>query len=117
MNDYEPTAEIPIEIEVTLVKEMLENEEDFLLIDCREPAEHSFCRIEGAWLVPMNDTPHRIAELEPYRDRPIIVFCHLGVRSFQVASWLRMEGFLKSSSMAGGIEAWSQRIDASIPRY
>jgi rhodanese-related sulfurtransferase len=117
MNDSPPTPQLPLEIDVAAVKGMLDGQEDFLLIDCREPAEHCYCNIAGALLVPMNDTPDRIAELEPYRDCTVIIYCHLGIRSLQVASWLRMEGFAKSRSMAGGIEAWSQRIDSSIPRY
>lgn len=117
MNDSPPPLQLPMEIDVAAVKNLLDSQEDFLLVDCREPAEHSYCHITGAELVPMNETPDKIAEWEQYQDRTIVIYCHLGIRSLQVASWLRMEGFEKSRSMAGGIEAWSQRIDSSIPRY
>ena len=117
MNDSGQTSQLPMEIDVAAVKSMLDSQEEFLLVDCREPAEHSFCHIANAVLVPMNQTPDRIAEWEQYRESTIVIYCHLGIRSLQVASWLRMEGFEKSRSMAGGIEAWSQRIDSNIPRY
>ena len=117
MNDSPPTPPLPMEIDVAAVKQMLDRDEEFLLVDCREPAEYDFCRIDGAELVPMNETPDRVSEWDQYRDCTIVIYCHLGIRSLQVASWLRMEGFKKCRSMTGGIEAWSQKVDSSIPRY
>ena len=88
-----------------------------LLIDCRTPEEHAICRIEAARLIPMQDLPERLPEIEAWRDKPIIVHCHHGVRSLRVAHWLREKGFLLAQSMQGGIDAWSAEVDPSVPRY
>lgn len=107
----------PLEIDCQSTQRLLEGGEDLLLVDCREPEEYAIARIEGALLVPMSELAERVAELEPHRARHIIVYCHHGGRSFRVAAWLRRQGFEQAQSMAGGIDLWSQTIDASIPRY
>ena len=58
-----------------------------LLLDCREPEEHAIAKIAGAVLIPMQEIPQRLAELEPWRDRPIVVHCHHGVRSLRVTKF------------------------------
>ena len=90
---------------------------DVLLLDCREPDEHATARIEGATLIPMREIPERLAELEPWRNKPIVVHCHHGMRSMRVAQFLRDSGFARAQSMRGGIEAWSLEIDPGVPRY
>jgi len=112
--DPSTTKEISVNDTVTLIED---GEESFLLIDCREPNEHEFCRIESAKLIPMNQTPERVAELETHRDSQIVVHCHHGGRSLQVVQWLRNEGFHGAQNMTGGIEAWSQTVDPEVPRY
>lgn len=108
---------IPIDVDVHEVKRLLDSKDDFLLIDCREPSEYEYCRIEGSLLVPMNETPNRMNELEPHRNSRIIVYCHIGGRSLSVVHWLRSQGFKKVQNMAGGIEAWSESIDSAVLRY
>lgn len=108
---------LPLEISVQETKRRLDNADDFLLVDCREPRERALCEIKSSLLIPMQETPQRLAELEPYRDRPIVIHCHGGMRSLQVAQWLRSQGFLQTQSMAGGIDAWSVEIDPTVPRY
>ena len=88
-----------------------------LLLDCRGPDEHAIARIEGAVLIPMNELPERLAELERWRDGAIIVHCHHGVRSLRVAGFLQERGFPRVQSMRGGIDAWSVEVDPSVPRY
>lgn len=91
-----------------------------LLLDCRRSDEHAFCRIEGAMLVPMDQTVSRADEIEEAaggKDRPIIVHCHHGRRSLQVAATLRGLGFTSVRSMAGGIDLWSIDIDPKVARY
>lgn len=117
MNDSHPSKDVPLEIDVVAVKELLDRKANLLVVDCREQDEHTYCQIEGSLLIPMNETPDRISEIESFRELPIVVYCHLGIRSFQVVSWLRMQGFANSQSMAGGIEAWSLRVDETMPRY
>lgn len=107
----------PIEIDVESVKNLIDSQADFLLIDCRQPDEHQFCRIESAKLIPMNETPSRVEELEPHRESQIVVHCHHGGRSMQVVQWLRSQGFSGAQNMTGGIEAWSQIVDPEVPRY
>ena len=90
---------------------------DWLLLDCRTPEEHATARIAGGLLIPMQELPARLAEIDAWRDRPVVVHCHHGVRSLRVAHWLRERGFSGARSMRGGIDAWSLEVDASIPRY
>jgi rhodanese-related sulfurtransferase len=59
----------------------------------------------------------RLAELEAWRDKPIVVHCHHGVRSLRVAKFLREKGFAHAQSMKGGIDAWSVEVDPAVPRY
>ena len=90
-----------------------------LLLDVREAWEVALAviRIEGAqWLdIPMNQLPARLAALDP--TQPIVCICHHGVRSAQVVAFLDRQGFESVYNLAGGIDAWSTRVDANVPRY
>jgi adenylyltransferase/sulfurtransferase len=110
-------ASIPLEIDCRAVKEMLDAGTEFLLLDCRETDEHARAAIAQATLIPMSQITERLAELEPHRQRPMIVHCHHGGRSLRVAAWLRQQGFAQAQSMSGGIERWATDIDPSVPRY
>src|SRR5262245_2862363 len=111
-------ARLPIDIDVHSVKQLLAaGDPGFLLVDCREPAEHSMARIAGATLIPMKTIPAQIAQLEPYRKGRIVVHCHHGGRSTRVVQWLRQQGFENAQNMDGGIDAWSLEVDPSVPRY
>src|SRR5579863_3860184 len=106
--DYEITPEE--------VKAKLDRAEAFTLLDVREPRELEIAWIDGAKRMPMGDVPSRAhQELEP--DDSIVVICHHGVRSMNVTVWLRQQGFEKAQSMRGGIDAWSRRVDGSVPVY
>lgn len=107
----------PLEVDVQSVAARLQSGDEFLLVDCREADEYQTARITGAQLLPMTELAQRVAELEPHRDRDIVVHCHHGGRSLRVARWLREQGFSRAQSMSGGIDAWSQHIDPSVPRY
>jgi rhodanese-related sulfurtransferase len=111
------TPNVPLEIDVRSVKALVDGKADFLLLDCREPKEFEIARIAGSQLVPMQQIPDRIAELEPFRDKQIIVHCHHGGRSLRVTQWLRQQGFSSVQNMTGGIDAWSLEIEPSVPRY
>ncbi len=111
-------AMLPYEIEPEALSTLLGNAEEppFLLLDVREPQEVQLARIHGSVSVPMGEVPSRAhAEFDP--DGRIIALCHHGVRSLHVAAWLRKEGFEQAQSLAGGIDAWSLRVDPRIPRY
>jgi rhodanese-related sulfurtransferase len=87
-----------------------------VLLDVREPWEFQTASIPGGLLMPMGEVPSRAHnELDP--DAPIVVMCHHGARSLNVALWLRDQGFTHVQSLAGGIDAWSRSIDPDIPRY
>jgi rhodanese-related sulfurtransferase len=87
-----------------------------LLLDVREPWEFQTANIPNSLLMPMGEVPSRAHnELDP--DAPIVVMCHHGARSLNVALWLRDQGFANAQSLAGGIDAWSRSIDPNIPRY
>ncbi|MBV9341079.1 MAG: sulfurtransferase [Acidobacteria bacterium] len=106
--DYEITPEE--------VKKAVENGESLILLDVRESWEFQTARIQGAKLIPMGDIPRRAPqELNP--EEHIVVFCHHGVRSLNVAAWLRQQGFPKAQSMAGGIDRWSRSVDGGVPLY
>ncbi len=110
-------SSLPWEVDVAAVKQRLAGQHPPLLLDCREPKEYALVHIEGALHIPMQQTPARLQELLPYRDGPVVVYCHAGVRSLQVTQWLRQQGFAQVQSMSGGIDAWACLIDPSLPRY
>ena len=110
-------TKLPLEIDVQAVKQLRDKKQPFLLLDCRSQAEHEYASIEGAKLIPMVELPERIDELESDREQVIVVYCHVGGRSMMVMQWLREKGFRLAQSMAGGIDAWSQEIDETVPRY
>ena len=112
-----PSENHPLEIDVHEVQQLMFSEAEFLLVDCREEVENQFCKLKDSLLIPMNETPNRLQELEPHREKRIVVHCHHGGRSMQVVQWLRAQGFKGAQNMAGGIDAWSQAIDPEVPRY
>jgi rhodanese-related sulfurtransferase len=106
--DYEITPE--------QVKTKLDEGEAVTLLDVREPCEFETAHMPGANLVPMGDIPSRAhQELDP--EDHIVVVCHHGVRSMNVTAWLRQQGFENAQSMRGGIDAWSRRVDGTVPVY
>jgi sulfur-carrier protein adenylyltransferase/sulfurtransferase len=86
-----------------------------LLLDVREPWEHEVARIEGARLVPLNSLPAALSTLDP--SRGIVAYCHHGVRSRMALEFLRERGLTRLANLAGGIDAWSEDVDPSVPRY
>lgn len=91
--------------------------EELVLLDVREPKEVATAAVEGAVVVAMGEVASRLSELEAYRERPIVVMCHHGMRSMRVAMFLRQQGFGDVRSMAGGIDLWSRDIDPAVARY
>ncbi len=105
----------PIEISPAEVAEAMQGDSELVLLDCREADELRVAAIAGAVHVPMQEIPNRLDSLE--RQKPLIVFCHRGMRSRRVAEFLRGRGFANARSMSGGIAAWSRQIDPSVPQY
>jgi len=88
---------------------------DAVLLDCRQPEELALAKVPGSLDIPMREIPDRAAEFDRARD--ILVLCHHGVRSTQVAIYLSRLGFPRVASVEGGIAAWSADVDPSIPTY
>lgn len=86
-----------------------------LLLDVREPFEVALCAVPGSRHVPMRQIPESLSELP--RDQPILVLCHHGGRSLRVTQYLRANGFTQVTNVAGGIDAWAEQVDQTIPRY
>ena len=89
-----------------------------VLIDVREPAEAAIARIKEAVLIPMQSVPAELQRLEGMADdADLAILCHHGVRSLNVAAWLRQRGIENCFSVTGGIDRWSAEIDPSLTRY
>ena len=101
-------------IEPRGVHDLMQKGVKFLLLDWREPWEYQTAHIEGATLIPMQEIPQKLNDIP--KDRPVVIYCHAGVRSFNAASWLKRQG-VNALSMSGGIDQWSKEIDPTVPRY
>lgn len=108
---------LPLDIDCPAVQQLRSAGADFLLLDCRQKNEYDLVRIQGAVLIPIEEISTRLGELEPHRQRHIVVHCHHGGRSRMVTEWLRQQGFEQVQNMSGGIDAWAQHVDPTLPRY
>ncbi|MEQ9105626.1 MAG: molybdopterin-synthase adenylyltransferase MoeB [Rhodothermales bacterium] len=90
--------------------------DDFLLLDVRNPEELEIADLDGT-LIPMGELTARMEELEPWREKDVVVMCRSGARSAQVVAYLRQQGFGKAVNLKGGILAWSREIDPSVATY
>jgi rhodanese-related sulfurtransferase len=108
-------SEQPMELTAAEAARWRAEGRDFAILDVREPAEHAISRIEGATLLPLRQLPQRLGEIDP--GRPLLVYCHYGMRSLQAVQLLRSRGFAGAVSLSGGIDAWSREVDPAVPRY
>ena len=102
------------EISVEELKKRLDAREDLFILDVREPHEYQICNLNG-YLVPLNDLPKRVHELDPSKD--MVVHCRSGGRSARAVEFLQKAGYTKARNLAGGILAWADRIDPKVPKY
>ena len=102
-------------LSVSEFKTWRDDNKAYVLLDVREDGEVAYANIEGHTHIAMNLIPLRHNELPD--DKPIVVYCHHGMRSMQVALFLEHAGFSDVYNLSGGIEAWSVQIDPSVPRY
>lgn len=86
-----------------------------VLLDVREPSEIEICSLPGALHMPMHLVPIHHGELPD--DRDIVVICHHGARSMQVAMFLEHNGYDRVHNLSGGVEAWATEVDSSMRRY
>jgi molybdopterin/thiamine biosynthesis adenylyltransferase/rhodanese-related sulfurtransferase len=96
------------------LKKRLDQGDDLFVLDVREPHEYQICNL-GGYLIPLNDLPKRVSELDSSRE--IVVHCKMGGRSAKAADFLRQSGFSKVHNLAGGINAWAERVDPKVPKY
>jgi len=112
------TDDVSAEALDTTVKDLktrIDGKDKVLVLDVREPQEFQICRIPGSTLIPLNDLPQRLAELEGYKD--MVVHCKSGVRSAKAVKLLHEAGFSDAKNLRGGILAWIDEIDPSLPKY
>lgn len=117
-NDHVPTeAEITVPfISVDEVKAKIDAEQDFILLDVRDPHEWEISDIdEATHHIPKNKVLERLGELDTARE--IVVYCKTGQRSADITKLLRDHGYSRARNMAGGINAWAEKIDENLPVY
>lgn len=105
----------PTELSVKEFAEKRGESDTLTLLDVRELWEIATAAVGGSVNIPMGQISSRLAELDP--EAPIVVMCHSGMRSSQVAQYLMDQGFSDVYNLTGGIDAWSQEIDPTVPRY
>jgi adenylyltransferase/sulfurtransferase len=111
----EQTVSTSIEdIDPIEVKQKIDRGDNFLLLDVREPHEFQICSIPTAKLIPLDEVPKRLSELDSSVD--IVAHCKSGMRSAKAVEFLRQAGF-RARNMRGGILAWSDKVDPSVPKY
>ncbi len=86
-----------------------------VLLDVREPWELELCQLAGAQHIPMHLVPMRCDDIDPSRE--IVVICHHGGRSMQVAMFLERKGFGSVHNLMGGVDAWAGEVDPNMRRY
>lgn len=102
------------QMSVKELKQRLDAGDDVFILDVREPYEYQIANIGGT-LIPQNDVPGRLAEIDPHRD--IVVQCRSGSRSQRIAEFLKQAGYTKVANLAGGILAWADEIDPAVKKY
>ena len=107
-------APLGVDLEVEELAELRDRGREPVLLDVRTPREHAISRLEGSLLMPIQVLAQRWGELDPAAE--IVVYCHTGVRSAHATAFLRSHG-LNARNLLGGIDAWSLRVDPSVPRY
>lgn len=108
--DYDPE----LEVTATQLAEKLKQDRVFLL-DVREPYEWQIGHIEGATLIPLNELPFRLHEIDGSAE--IVAYCRTGVRSLRALELLHRAGHRSARHLKGGLHAWSDGVDPSIPKY
>lgn len=103
------------EVNPLQLKEELDQGKDVFILDVRKPEEYQISRIEGSTLIPLNELPERVAELDTSNE--IVVLCRSGARSAKAVEFMRDAGFRKIRNLVGGINAWADLVDPSLPTY
>jgi adenylyltransferase/sulfurtransferase len=110
----EPAGNDVPAVTVEELKKKFDAKADIFVLDVREPHEYQICNLKG-YLIPVGDLPKRVNELDSSRE--IIAHCRSGVRSAKAVNFLRRSGFKKVYNLTGGILAWADKIDTTMPKY
>jgi molybdopterin/thiamine biosynthesis adenylyltransferase/rhodanese-related sulfurtransferase len=108
-----PASTVP-EMTPRELKQRLDHGDNIFVLDVREPHEYQICNLNG-YLIPLGDLPKRVHELDSSRE--IVAHCRSGKRSAEAAEFLRKAGFRKIWNLKGGILAWADEVDPSVPKY
>jgi adenylyltransferase/sulfurtransferase len=103
------------ETTVEELKRRLDRHEPIFILDVRNPEEWQICHLQGSTLLPLPELPRRFVELD--KDREMVVHCKSGMRSAKAIQFLRQQGFCNLTNLKGGILAWADRIDPTMPKY
>ena len=114
---HEPEVTVGAEFEITPreLKAKMDNGDEFVLVDVREPEEYAICRIPGSRLIPRLSLPEKLHELSSADE--IVVHCKSGVRSGKAVEFLKQAGYRKVKNLVGGILRWSDDVDTTVPKY
>lgn len=110
-----PAASAMQTVTPTELKQELDSGKELFILDVREPHEYQICALPGSTLIPLGQIPARMGELDPSRD--IVVHCRSGARSAKAVEYLSQHGFPKVRNLTGGILAWADQVDPSVPKY
>jgi len=111
------TAAVP-EISVEALKAAIDRDQAPWILDVREPREFEICRVPGSVLIPLGELPKRLGEVPQGAGAPeIVVHCKMGGRSAKAVALLREHGITNARNLTGGILAWIDRVDPSLPKY
>jgi sulfur-carrier protein adenylyltransferase/sulfurtransferase len=110
----EPAGNDIPSISVEELKQKMDAKADIFILDVREPHEYQICNLKG-YLIPVGDLPKRVNELDSSRE--IIAHCKMGGRSAKAVNFLRRSGFKKVYNLTGGITAWAEKVDPTMPKY
>lgn len=105
------------DIRPAALKKLLDAGEKVPILDVREPAELSVARLTDTIDIPMSQLSNRVGELDEYKESKLVVMCRSGGRSARCVDFLRSQGFKNVLNLDGGILAWSDEVDRTIPKY
>lgn len=106
-----------MEITATELKERLDKGEDIILLDIRQEFELQIACLDNTLHIPGEEVPARLAELETFREKDIVVYCRTGMRSQGTTAFLLSRGFQRVFNLTGGIYAWSDDVDPTVMKY
>ncbi len=110
-----PAAETSGDITPEELQRRLQQGEALFILDVRNPEEFQICRIPGSQLLPLPQLPQRYGELD--KGRETVVHCKSGMRSAKAIAFLQQQGFTRLRNLKGGILAWAERVDRTMPKY